>query len=263
MASTETLVQSTLEKDGVLVLTLNRPTKLNAVTYEMIGELLTQLDRATRDDEIRAVLLTGSGRSFSAGDDVKSMGELPFDLAPGAHPVREMQQRLIRTWYWLPKPTVVALRGRAHGIGQDMVLAADFRIVSRSAIFGDMRARRAVPVGSGGTFLLPRMIGLPRATQLMLTGDVIDAEMMDRLGLATQLVDDEKLDAAALEFATRMAKGPTKALGIMKRELRGNLSATLDEALDLEMTWLDVPTEDRKEGASSFAEGREPTYTGR
>jgi 2-(1,2-epoxy-1,2-dihydrophenyl)acetyl-CoA isomerase len=262
MTSTENLVESTVER-GVLSLALNRPTKLNAVTYAMIGELLAQLDRAATDESIRAVLLTGRGRAFSAGDDVKSMGELPFELPPGSHPVREMQQRLIRTWYWLRKPTVVAVRGRAHGIGQDLVLAADFRIVSRTTVFGDMRAKRAVPVGSGGTWLLPRMIGLPRATELMLTGDVVDAEVMDRLGLATRLVDDEKLDAEALEFAATLAKGPTKALGIMKHELRSNISAGFDDALALEMSWLDVPTEDRAEGGKSFAEGREPTYTGR
>jgi 2-(1,2-epoxy-1,2-dihydrophenyl)acetyl-CoA isomerase len=262
MTSAENLVESTVE-GGVLRLILNRPTKLNAVTYAMIAELLTQLDRAATDESIRAVLLTGRGRAFSAGDDVKSMGELPFALPPGSHPVREMQQRLIRTWYWLRKPTVVAVRGRAHGIGQDLVLAADFRIVSRSTVFGDMRAKRAVPVGSGGTYLLPRMIGLPRATELMLTGDVIDAEVMDRLGLATRLVDDEKLDTEAQDFAAAMAKGPTTALGIMKHELRSNLSASFDEALALEMSWLDVPTEDRAEGARSFAEGREPNYSGR
>ena len=262
MTSTEKVVESTVA-GGVLALALNRPAKLNAVTYQMIGELLGQLDRAATDDAIRAVLLTGRGRAFSAGDDVKSMGELPFELPPGANPVREMQQRLIRTWYWLRKPTVVGVRGRAHGIGQDLVLAADFRIVSRSAVLGDMRARRAVPVGSGGTYLLPRMIGLPQATELMLTGDVIDAETVDRLGLATRLVEDDKLDDEALAFAATLAQGPTKAIGIMKHELRSNLSASLDEALAREMSWLDVPTEDRAEGAKSFAEGRAANYTGR
>jgi enoyl-CoA hydratase/carnithine racemase len=156
------------QSDNVLKLTLNRPEKLNAVTYEMIGILLDQLNRAKEDDDVRAVLLTGAGRAFSAGDDIKGMGELPRELSPGEHPVGAMQQVLMKTWYWLRKPTVIGLRGRCHGIAQDMTLAADFRIVSNTAVMGDMRAKRAVPVGSGGTYLLPRMIGLPAATALML-----------------------------------------------------------------------------------------------
>ncbi|MCU1502833.1 MAG: 2-(1,2-epoxy,2-dihydrophenyl)acetyl-CoA isomerase, partial [Ilumatobacteraceae bacterium] len=204
------------QSDNVLKLTLNRPEKLNAVTYEMIGILLDQLNRAKEDDDVRAVLLTGAGRAFSAGDDIKGMGELPRELSPGEHPVGAMQQVLMKTWYWLRKPTVIGLRGRCHGIAQDMTLAADFRIVSNTAVMGDMRAKRAVPVGSGGTYLLPRMIGLPAATALMLTGETINADQIERLGLATKVVDDEALDTEAFQFAATMAQAPTKAIGIMK-----------------------------------------------
>ena len=168
--------------DGVLHLTLNRPAKLNPFTYEMIGLLLEQLDRADHDPAIRAILIDGAGGNFSSGDDIKSMGEHPHRIPAGAHATREFQQRLLKRWYWFPKPTIAAVRGRCHGIASDMMLAADFRIVSRTAAYGDIRARRAIPVGTGGTWLLPRMVGLPAASQMMLTGDVIDGEEMYRLG---------------------------------------------------------------------------------
>lgn len=249
--------------DGVLTLTLNRPEKLNAVTYQMISELLDALHAGESDDAVRAVMIIGSGRAFSAGDDAVSMGDHPHSLPAGAHPVQEFQQRFMKRWFWYPKPTIAAVRGRCHGIAGDTMLAADFRVISRTTVFGDMRAKRAIPVGSGGTYLLPRLIGFPAATQLMLTGDVIDAERMNELGLASQVVEDEDLEEQAHAFAARLAAGPTKALSIMKRELRSNLHATFDQALELEISLLDTPVEDRMEGRQSFMERREPVYTGR
>jgi 2-(1,2-epoxy-1,2-dihydrophenyl)acetyl-CoA isomerase len=261
MASTDEVLVEVV--DATLILTLNRPEKLNAINYAMIGSLLEQVHRASTDDSIRAVMLTGSGRAFSAGDDVKGMGTPVRDLSPGEHPVGAMQQALIKQWFWLRKPTIAALKGRCHGIAQDLSLAADFRIVATGTIMGDMRARRAIPVGSGGTFLLPLLIGLPAATAIMLTGDTIGAAEIERLGLATKVVEDEKLDEAAREFAATLASGPTKALGILKYELRSNLRVDLDKALALELSLLNSDVEDRAEGALSFAEGRAPIFTGR
>jgi 2-(1,2-epoxy-1,2-dihydrophenyl)acetyl-CoA isomerase len=190
------------------------------------------------------------------------MGELPRALSPGEHPIGAMQQMLIRRWYWLRKPTLAAIRGRCHGIAHDLALAADFRIVSKTAVMGDIRARRAVAVGSGGTFLLPLMIGLPAATALMLTGDTIASEEIQRLGLASSLVDDDELDDAVSRFAGRLAEGPTKAMGILKYEMRRSLGGRLDEALDLELSLLEEPVEDRLEGRRSFIEGRAPSFGG-
>lgn len=250
--------------DAIMYLTLNRPEKLNAINYVVIGKLLEYLDEAATDPEIRAVVLTGSGRAFSAGDDISGMGELPFGLPPGEHPVRFMQQRLMRKWYWLAKPTIAAVHGRCHGIAEDLALAADFRIVSRDCVFGDIRSRRAIPIGSGGTYLLPRLIGLPAATRIILTGDTIDSEAVVRLGLAAEVIDDDKFDDEVRAFALRMAAGPTKAIGMYKTEMRRNLTAgSFEEALDFEMTLLDTPVEDRAEGARSFVEGRAPEFTGR
>lgn len=250
--------------DAVMYLTLNRPEKLNAINYTVIGMLLEYLDEAANAPEIRAVVLTGSGRAFSAGDDISGMGELPFGLPPGEHPVRFMQQRLMRTWYWLPKPTIAAVHGRCHGIAEDLALAADFRLVSRDTVFGDLRSRRAIPIGSGGTYLLPRLIGLPAATRIILAGDTIDSDAMVRLGLAAEVIDDDEFDDEVRAFARRMAAGPTKAIGMYKTEMRRNLTAgSFEDALDFEMTLLDTPVEDRVEGARSFVEGRAPEYSGR
>jgi 2-(1,2-epoxy-1,2-dihydrophenyl)acetyl-CoA isomerase len=250
--------------DGVLYLTLNRPEKLNAINYEIIGHLLSYLDESARDPDTRAVVLAGAGRAFSAGDDLLGMGQLPYGLPPGEHPVRFMQQRLMKRWFWLDKPTIAAVHGNCHGISGDLALAADFRIVSRDTIFGDIRVRRAVPIGSGGTFLLPRLIGLPAATRIILTGDTLTAEDMVRLGLTSEVTETDVFEDTVRSFATRMAQAPTKAIGVMKTEMRRNLSASsFDDALEFEMSLLDTPVEDRAEGARSFAEGRLPAFTGR
>ncbi len=173
-----------------------------------------------------------------------------------------MQQNFIKRWYWLRKPTVAAIRGRCHGFGHDMALSADYRVVSTTAVMGDIRGRRAVPVGSGGTFLLPQLIGLSAATKLMLTGDTIAVDEIEQLGLAAKVFDDDKFDEAALDFAATLAQGPTKAMGLAKYEMRRSLGGTLEAALDLELSLLGEPVEDREEGVRSFIEGRAPVYTG-
>jgi 2-(1,2-epoxy-1,2-dihydrophenyl)acetyl-CoA isomerase len=249
--------------DGVMYLTLNRPKKLNAINYTVIWALLGYLDDAAKDSAIRAVVLTGAGPAFSAGDDLRGMGEVPHGLPPGEHPVRFMQQRLMRRWYWLDKPTIAAVHGNCHGIAGDLALAADFRIVCRDTIFGDIRARRAVPIGSGGTFLLPRLIGLSAAARIILTGDTITADDMVRFGLTSEVMEPDGFEEAVRSFATRMAQAPTKAIGIMKTEMRRNLTAgSFDDALEFEMSLLDTPVDDRIEGSRSFAEGRPPVFTG-
>lgn len=250
--------------DGVMYLTLNRPEKLNAINYAVIGNLLGYLDESANNPDIRVIVLTGAGQAFSAGDDLRGMGELPYVLPPGEHPVRFMQQRLMRRWFWLDKPTIAAVHGNCHGIAGDLALAADFRIVCRDTVFGDIRVRRAVPIGSGGTFLLPRLIGLSAATRLILTGDTMAADDMVRVGLASEVTEVDVFEEAVRSFATRMAHAPTKAIGIMKTEMRRNLFAnSFEDALDFEMSLLDTPVEDRAEGSRSFAEGRPPVFTGR
>jgi enoyl-CoA hydratase/carnithine racemase len=249
-------------EDGILRLTLNRPSKLNAVNYAVVEALLEELHAASTNPSIRAVLLMGAGRSFCAGDDVVSQGELPRPLAPGENPVRAMQQLLMRRWFWLRKPTIVAVQGHCYGFGFDLALAADFRVVCSTASMGDIRIRRAMPVGSGGTFLLPLLVGLPAATSIMMRGESLSVEQIERLGLASRSVQPETFEAEAMEFARTLACGPTKAMGIVKFEMRRNLGRLLEDALDLELDLISEPVEDREEGRRAFAERRDPRFRG-
>lgn len=247
---------------SVLELMLNRPAKLNAINYDMIATLMTELDEAAEDPSVRAVVLSGAGRAFSAGDDLNGMGDPRYGVPPGEHPVRHMQQRLIRALFWYPKPTIASLHGNCHGFAHDLALSADLRVVADDVVFGDLRIRRALPVGSGATWLLPRLVGLSKATSIMLTGATIGAEEMRELGLAHDVVSAGELAAATAELATSLAAGPTKALGLLKRELRSNLTVGLGEALDLEISLMEEPVKDRKEGVKSFLEKRTPNYSG-
>jgi 2-(1,2-epoxy-1,2-dihydrophenyl)acetyl-CoA isomerase len=249
---------------GVLHLTLDRPEKLNAIDYAVVAFLQEQLELAASDPDVRCVLLDGQGRAFCAGDDLAGMGEPPIPIPDGDNPTRHLQQRLMRQWYWLEKPTIVAVQGRCHGIAHDLALAADFRVVANDARFGDLRARRAIPVGSGATYLLARAVGLAAATRILLTGEEVPAVELDRLGVTCELVEPDDLRDAAAARARQLAEGPTKAFGILKRELRTNLGArSLDEALELELSLLDEPVEDTQEGFRAFAEHRPPRFTGR
>jgi 2-(1,2-epoxy-1,2-dihydrophenyl)acetyl-CoA isomerase len=248
---------------GVLTLVLNRPQRANAFTFEMLGLLLQQLDRAAHDDEVRAAVIIGAGRSFSSGDDVLEKGEAPFDLPPGSHPILELPQRLVKAWYWLRKPTIAAVRGHCYGLAHDLALAADFRVVSRRTTFGDRRARIAAPVATGGSYLLPRLIGMAAATSLLLTGDTLDAEAMDRHGLVSRLVDDESLEQEAAALGSRLAALATRSAGLTKYQIRRGLELTFAEALELERELHDAPVEDRSEGVRAFAERRPPRFTGR
>ncbi len=247
--------------DGILALTLNRPSKHNAINFQMIDLLLDQINRSRRDQAIRVVLLRGAGPSFCAGDDVVSMGSTR-ELPPGSHPTREYQQRLAREWYELEKPTVVSLRGHCYGMAHDLALAADFRIVSSRITFGDLRAKRALPIASGSTFLLPRMIGTARAKYYIMTGESMDAATMYELGLCTRLADDTDLDETAYSFAKELASAPTRSLGLIKHAILHNAETGFAEALDRELELYDVITEDRREGFRSFREGRQPRFTG-
>jgi 2-(1,2-epoxy-1,2-dihydrophenyl)acetyl-CoA isomerase len=259
----EPIVRVETDSRGVMTMTLNRPDKLNAIVYPMIDIMLDALESAESDPNVRALVLIGTGRAFCAGDDLTGMGELTRPVPAGENPVKHMQQLLMRRWFWMPKPTIAAVRRNAHGIGHDLMLAADFRVIADDAKIGDIRARRAVAVGSGGTFLLPMMVGLPTASRIMLSGATIDADEADRLGLATRRCGTEELESATEEFAGEVAQWPTKNVGIMKTELRRNMRASIEDALDFELSQLDVPVEDREEGVRSFVEGRAPSYTGK
>src|SRR4051794_18277867 len=210
---------------GVLSITLNRPDKLNAFNPEMHGLLRKALERALDEPEIRAVLLTGAGRGFCAGQDLSER-----DVKPGAAPVDlsvtigSYYNPLVRRMRELPKPIVCAVNGVAAGAGANIALACDLVLAARSASFVQAFSRIGLLPDSGGTYFLPRLAGTARAMGLAMLGEKLSAEDAERWGLIWKTVDDAQLAQEAASMAKRLAEGPTKAFGLMKKALYASAS---------------------------------------
>jgi 2-(1,2-epoxy-1,2-dihydrophenyl)acetyl-CoA isomerase len=259
--------QITFDRDGsVARLTLNRPDKLNAMTGVMSDELMDALADVEKDPELRAVLLTGAGRGFCAGqdltefDDTYRKGERPDIKDHLAH----TYHRLIPAMTGLPKPIVCAVNGVAAGAGVSLALASDIRIAGASARFTQAFVKIGLVPDSGGTYLLPRAVGYAKALELSLTGDLIDAGTAREIGLVSLVVPDDELGNEARELAARLAAMPTVALGEAKRLLQASLAPALEEALqrEAEAQARMGQTEDHLEGVTAFAEKREPRFRG-
>jgi 2-(1,2-epoxy-1,2-dihydrophenyl)acetyl-CoA isomerase len=251
---------------GVLTITLNRPEKLNAFNPEMHSLLRQAIERADDDAGIRALLLTGAGRGFCAGQDLAernvSPGAAPIDLSVsiGSH-----YNPLVRRLRGLPKPVVCAVNGIAAGAGANIALACDLVLAARSAAFVQSFTRLGLVPDSGGTYFLPRLAGTARAMGLALLGEKLSAEDAERWGLIWKAVDDDKLLAEANALARALAAGPTKGYGLVKRAIYASAGNSLEAQLDLER---DLQREagfsaDYREGVSAFMEKREPRYQGK
>lgn len=247
----------------VLFVTLNRPEVLNAFHPPMLDELRQALDQARNDPRARAVVLQGAGRAFCAGDDIKALSPLGGPEAEILGDLRARQHTLLRQLRECPKPTVAAIHGYAVGFGLDLALACDFRLAAEDARVGDGRLARAIPLSTGSTYLLPQLVGLSCALDLLLTGRLVDGLEAQSMGLVGRTVAAQSLPQAAAELARTLAQGPTKLLGIVKQQVYEELSMNLAQALEHALQFRLVPIADAEEGLRSFIEKRQPRFTGK
>ncbi len=243
---------------------LNRPDRLNAFIDEMHGALLQALEEAAADPGCRAVLLTGEGRAFCAGQDLNDRqpdAAGPVDLG---RTVDQFYNPLIRRLRSLPKPVVCAVNGVAAGAGANIALACDIVLAGRSARFVQAFAKIGLVPDSGGTFFLPRLIGEARARAVAMTAEPVSAEVAVAWGMIWKVVDDGALQQEAEALAQHLAAQPTQGLALTKRALAASAANTLDEQLDLERDLQREAgrTPDYAEGVRAFMEKRPPYFTG-
>lgn len=254
-------------ESGVATITLNRPDKLNSFTPEMHAALAGALDRAANDASVRAVLLTGAGRGFCAGQDLADPAISPLD---GKQPdlglqIDKFYGPLIRKVRALPKPVIAAVNGTAAGAGANLALACDIVLAAKSASFIQAFCKIGLVPDTGGTFFLPRLIGLARARALSLLGEKVPAETAVAWGMIWRAVDDDALLTEATTLARQLATQPTAGLALIKRALDASLTNDLDTQLDLERDLQREAgrTDDYREGVTAFFEKRAPNFTGR
>lgn len=253
--------------DGqVSYITLNRPEALNAITPEQRETVIGLLTEASADPDVRAVVLTGTGRGFCAGADLRG-GSGGGERVAGdvARMLRRGAQRLIAAVLDCEKPVIAAVNGTAAGLGAHLALACDLVLAAESARFIEVFVRRGLVPDGGGAYLLPRMIGPHRAKELMFFGDALSATEAERLGLVNRVVPDAELDKTAREWAARLANGPTRALALTKQLVNASLDTDRATAFAAEATAqeINMTTEDAQEGVGSFVERRSPEYKGR
>ncbi|MDH6218296.1 enoyl-CoA hydratase/isomerase family protein [Streptomyces pseudovenezuelae] len=253
--------------DQVAYLTLNRPEALNALAPAQRDRLIDLLGEASADPGIRAVVLTGTGRGFCAGADLRGGAATAGERLPGdvARTLRRGAQRLIAAVLDCEKPVIAAVNGTAAGLGAHLALACDLVLAAESARFIEVFVRRGLVPDGGGAYLLPRLVGLQRAKELMFFGDAVSATDAERLGLINRVVPDGELEKTAREWATRLATGPTRALALTKQLVNASLDSDRATAFAAEAAAqeINMTTEDAQEGVRSFVERRTPDYKGR
>ena len=251
---------------GVATVTLNRPEKLNALTFEAYADLRDLLAELPYRGDTKVLVLRGTGRGFCGGGDVNEIiGELIKMEARDLMSFTKMTGDVIRAMREMPIPVIAGIQGIAAGAGSVLALAADFRVVAQSGKFAFLFTKVGLSGGDmGAAYLLPRMVGVGRATQLLMLGDTIDAVTADRYGLVSQLVADDELDQAVSQLAARLAAGPTLAYAqtkaLLTREQDMSLAASME--LDAMTQALLMTTHDHAEFHAAFNAKRPPEWTG-
>ena len=255
------------KKDGaVATLQLNRPRALNALDEATIEEVREALARATADSEVKVLLLTGSGRAFCFGADVSEFQKCRERGGLASLEILlSKAQEVIRVLFEMPKPTLAVLNGFASGLGLDLALACDLRIAGERVKLSEAFVSMGLVPDGGGTFLLPRLVGLARAAELIFTGVPIAASEAERIGLINRVVPSLELEEVARQLALKLAGGPALAISLAKQALRKNLRADFNEALRVEADFqkLCFASADHQEAVRSFLERRDPVFAGR
>jgi 2-(1,2-epoxy-1,2-dihydrophenyl)acetyl-CoA isomerase len=260
-ARTEQEVVGYRVENGVAWITLNRPESLNAVNGALRGALAAAVKRVERDESARVVVVTGEGRAFCAGADVR---EFDADVG-GFGNVRSEYEFLLGRLHAMPKPTIAALNGVAAGIGASLALVCDIRYAVPQASFVEAFVKIGLTVDGGATWLLPRLIGSGKALEMMYTGDPLGAAEAERLGLVNRVVAPDELLPTVRALAERLAAGPAQALGAIKRSVEFASSATLEETMEFEfhLQAVQMRGEDFREGVGAFLAKRQPKFQGR
>jgi enoyl-CoA hydratase/carnithine racemase len=253
--------------EGIATLTFDRPDKLNALTFDVYADLRDLLSELPHRDDVRVLVITGRGRGFCSGGDVHEIiGQLLKMDARSLLDFTRMTGAVVQRMRECPLPIVASVNGIAAGAGSVIALAADFRVMARSASLQFLFTKVGLAgADMGSAYLLPRHIGLSKATELLILGEGVDAATADTLGLAYKVVDDEDLDAATAELAARLAEGPSLAYASTKMLLSRELDMDLAASIELEaMTQaLLMTSADHAAFYKAFSEGREPDWTGR
>ena len=251
-------------QDGVATLTLNRPDSLNALSQELLAMLREAIPRLSIDPKVGAIVITGAGRAFCAGGDIKSMekrNQMPFE-----HRIESLRQmhlipQMMRT---CPKVIIGMLNGPAFGAGLGLAMSCDLRIAARSAKFGVAFGKIGYSGDFGGSWMMTRLVGTAKARELYLLGDSFDAAEAERIGLVNRVVNDADLLAETTAMARRIADGPLVAYGYMKRNLHAAETEPLAAVLEMEAVHQarTSQTEDHKEARNAFIEKRKPVFKG-
>jgi 2-(1,2-epoxy-1,2-dihydrophenyl)acetyl-CoA isomerase len=257
-------------ENSVLWITLNRPEQMGALTADMRDEIIARLGAARTDLEVRAVVLTGKGRGFCTGADLSrppgaAVPTEPPPIAATRETLKAGSQRLLRAIWEFEKPFLAAVNGTAAGLGAHLAFASDLILVAEGVRFIEVFVRRGIAIDAAGGFLLPRVMPLAKAKELVFFGDDLTADEAYRLGIVNRVVPVDQLEGLAREWAERVARGPTYAIGTSKRLLNRGTESGLDTCLEEESfaQTLVTQSDDSKEGLNSFRERRKPVFRGR